>query len=155
MFTEGWSEGFPPQHHCSYSEAQGDRKSSLWTVVVAGTERKEGYEAWLCLKALLWSYTQHVPQFNGRSKSRWTSCGQEVQPTMYWKWRGLKYVWTAKLTSWKGFPIEIEVTELTDANFTKKVRRFFKVMQLESPNSRSKKKMLCKLEKKSAHNLKE
>lgn len=51
--------------------------------------QRERSEAWLCLKALLWSYTQHVPQFNGRSKSHWTSCGQEVQPTMYWKWRGL------------------------------------------------------------------
>lgn len=43
--------------------------------------------------------------------------------------------------------------ELTDANFTSEVRQFFKQMQLESPNSRIKKKMLYKL-KTSADNLK-
>lgn len=45
----------------------------------------------------------------------------------------------------KGFPIGIEVMELTDTNFTLEVRQFFKEMQLESPNSRIKEKIALQI----------
>lgn len=128
MFSEGWLQGFFSHSIIVLpTRLRVTKMPLIATIVVAGMEKKNVIKPSLVLKAsTLKLHITHFSQLNGKSKSHliFTRMGSTVL-IYIWKERAGTCV-TNQTAQLKSFSIDMEVMELTDADFTSEVREFFK-----------------------------